>query len=376
MAHGGYGKKKKAGKALLAGRGRGGGAAPGVRKGADKQKKKTKVISIKNQIRAIERLLKKVLPAEVKDAQQKKLEELKQQSDVHSRSELERKMALRYRKVKFFERRKIERRIRRLEKQQRTSDDNPQQLADLTEQLTQLKEDLEYVRFFPKTEKYVSLFMGSEDEQVVAKRNDLRERIKANLLAAAAAGVDLEETGSEDEAVDLSEDDFFMGGSSSDDVDADDEWTDKSPRLGEERDDTSKELVPPAPRPVQNKSSRLLDPTVEKKTVKGSKQAPANGKDQRQSSARVLMPPPTMKGQASTSNAVMGNKSGSSSSHMETGKRARYSQPSSSTSEERVRARTRGSSSTTSFENAKSIAPEIQRAKPKRKRRPKKKRTT
>ncbi len=38
------------------------------------------------------------------------------------------------------------------------------------------------------------------------------------------------ETGSEDEAVDLSEDDFFMGGSSSDDVDADDEWTDKSPR--------------------------------------------------------------------------------------------------------------------------------------------------
>ncbi|CAM6028756.1 unnamed protein product [Sphagnum balticum] len=346
MAHGGYGKKKKAGKALLAGRGRGGvgggGAAPGVRKGADKQKKKTKVISIKNQIRAIERLLKKVLPAEVKDAQQKKLEELKQQSDVHSRSELERKMALRYRKVKFFERRKIERRIRRLEKQQRTSDDNPQQLADLTEQLTQLKEDLEYVRFFPKTEKYVSLFMGSEDEQVVAKRNDLRERIKANLLAAAAAGVDLEETGSEDEAVDLSEDDFFMGGSSSDDVDADDEWTDK----------------------------------IEKKTVKGSKQAPANGKDQRQSSARVLMPPPTMKGQASTSNAAMGNKSGSSSSHMETGKRARYSQPSSSTSEERVRARTRGSSSTTSFENAKSIAPEIQRAKPKRKRRPKKKRTT
>jgi hypothetical protein len=88
------------------------------------------------------------------------------------------------------------------------------------------------------------------------------------------------ETGSEDEAVDLSEDDFFMGGSSSDDVDADDEWTDKSPRLGEERDDTSKELVPPAPRPVQNKSSRLLDPAVEKKTVKGSKQAPANGKDQ------------------------------------------------------------------------------------------------
>jgi hypothetical protein len=34
--------------------------------------------------------------------------------------------------------------------------------------------------------------MGSEDEQVVTKRNVLRDRIKANLLAAAATGVDLE----------------------------------------------------------------------------------------------------------------------------------------------------------------------------------------
>jgi hypothetical protein len=49
-----------------------------------------------------------------------------------------------------------------------------------------------WIQFFPKTEKYVSLFMGSEDEQVVTKRNVLRDRIKANLLAAAASGVDLE----------------------------------------------------------------------------------------------------------------------------------------------------------------------------------------
>lgn len=42
------------------------------------------------------------LPAEVKEAQQKRLEELKLQSDSHVRAELERKMALRYRRVKFF----------------------------------------------------------------------------------------------------------------------------------------------------------------------------------------------------------------------------------------------------------------------------------
>lgn len=39
------------------------------------------------------------------------------------------------------------------------------------------------------------------------------------------------ETGSEDDGLlDLSEDDFFLTGTSSDEADADDEWTDKSTR--------------------------------------------------------------------------------------------------------------------------------------------------
>lgn len=42
------------------------------------------------------------LPAEVIEAQHKRLDELKQQSDQHATAELERKMSLRYRKVKFF----------------------------------------------------------------------------------------------------------------------------------------------------------------------------------------------------------------------------------------------------------------------------------
>ncbi|KAG0605548.1 hypothetical protein M758_9G067600 [Ceratodon purpureus] len=248
MAHGGYGRKNT-GRAPLGrggGRGRGGRGVGGVRK--ENEKKKSKLVSTKNQIRSIERLLKKELPAAVKEAQQKRLEELKLQSDSHVRAELERKMALRYRRVKFFERRKIERRIRRLEKQQRAllenlSEDHTTQLETVADQLHQLKEDLEYIRFFPKTEKYISLYMGKDDPEVKLKRDQLRERIKANLLAAAAAGHDLEETGSDEEIMDMSEDDFFMAGSSGDDADADDEWTD---RAGEEKDETPLELVLPA----------------------------------------------------------------------------------------------------------------------------------
>ncbi|KAI7986304.1 40S ribosomal protein S6 [Camellia lanceoleosa] len=88
-------------------------------------------------------------------------------------------------------RRKIERRIRRLEKMQRASFGQSKE-AKIAEQLSKLKEDLEYVRFFPKTEKYVSLFMGGDDTDIVDRRNTLRKQIKANIIAAAASGKDLE----------------------------------------------------------------------------------------------------------------------------------------------------------------------------------------
>ncbi|KAA8527695.1 hypothetical protein F0562_035436 [Nyssa sinensis] len=146
---------------------------------------------------------------------------------------------------------------------QRASSGQAQE-ADIAEQLSKLKEDLEYVRFFPKTEKYVSLFMGGDDTDIVDRRNGLRKQIKANLIAAAASGKDLEETGSEDDGLlDLSEDDFFLTGSSSDEADADDEWTDKSTR--EQASSTS---------------------------GKAASGMSSDERTQKQSSARALMPPP------------------------------------------------------------------------------------
>lgn len=48
------------------------------------------------------------------------------------------------------------------------------------------------LQFFPKTEKYLSLFTGDENSDIVDRRNKLRKQIKANLVAAAASGKDLE----------------------------------------------------------------------------------------------------------------------------------------------------------------------------------------
>jgi hypothetical protein len=64
MAHGAYGKRRVAGRPTYSGGSRNGGGKGrdkglhGVRKDSEK---KAKIVSIKNQIRSIERLLKKVL---------------------------------------------------------------------------------------------------------------------------------------------------------------------------------------------------------------------------------------------------------------------------------------------------------------------------
>lgn len=47
-------------------------------------------------------------------------------------------------------------------------------------------------QFFPKSEKYVSLFIGGEDANITERRNALRKQIKSNLMDAAASGKDLE----------------------------------------------------------------------------------------------------------------------------------------------------------------------------------------
>nr|CAD1819837.1 unnamed protein product [Ananas comosus var. bracteatus] len=254
MAHGGYARRRVEERRPLGRRSKG--------LGLDKKGKKQRSASLKNQIRSTERLLRKDLPHEVREAQVKKLEELKRQQEIHTRLAIERKIQLRNRKIKFFERRKIERMIRRLEKQQRSSSDHVEE-GRISDQLSKLREDLEYVRFFPKTEKYVPLFAGGDNPTIMEKRNKLRKQIKDNLVAAAASGKDLEETASDDDALDMSDDDFFMSGSSSDEVEADDEWTDKS----------TKEQASSA-------------------SGKATSGMSSDEKNQRQISARVLMPPP------------------------------------------------------------------------------------
>ncbi|KAM3708105.1 hypothetical protein ACB098_02G075200 [Castanea mollissima] len=336
MAHGGYGKRRVKPAARRS-------KSLGVEK-KPKPKPKAKPVTLKNQIRSIERMLRKDLPPDVREAQEKKLEGLKKQQEIHSRLAIERQIFLRDRKIKFFERRKVERRIRRLEKSQRISSGQAQD-AEISDQLSKLKEDLEYVRFFPKTEKYVSLFTGGDGSDMVDSRNKLRKQIKANLVAAAASGKDLEETGSEDDGLlDLSEDDFFLSGSSSDEADADDEWTDKSTR--------------------EQASSA---------SGKAASGMSSDERNQRQISARALMPPPRPATNSVSTSGRSQSRFGPSSSKNKSIQRAEMS-----TSSNTSNSRSGSSYKSRSFSNSKTghssnLSSNSDAHKPRRKRRPKKK---
>ncbi|CAL5395368.1 unnamed protein product [Camellia sinensis] len=381
MAHGGYGKRRVAGrKPKPVSNSRRSSKGLGVDKKA-KPNPKPKSVSLKNQIRSIQRMLRKEeslhsimsephefycgivdLSPEVREAQEKKLEGIKKQQEIHNRLAVE-------------QRRKIERRIRRLEKMQRASSGQSKE-AEIAEQLSKLKEDLEYVRFFPKTEKYVSLFMGGDDTDIVDRRNRLRKQIKANIIAAAASGKDLEawaleysdhwlfsfsaiianpkgvkstqghgETGSEDDGLlDLSEDDFFLTGSSSDEADADDEWTDKS----------TKEQASSA-------------------SGKAASGMSSDERNQRHISARSLMPPPRSSTNSFSNSVHVKSRFGGSSSKKQPLRRAEMSTSSNtSNSMSESSYRNRGSSDSRTGQNS-NLSSNSDAHKPRRKRRPKKK---
>ncbi|KAJ1460901.1 hypothetical protein M885DRAFT_612079 [Pelagophyceae sp. CCMP2097] len=90
--------------------------------------------------------------------------------------EIQKANATKYHKVKFFERRKIDRSLRQVQKKLLTS---PADAALVAEE-ARLFGDLSYVKFYPNEHKYISLF-GAEvsgepdDEKTIRRREDMRK---------------------------------------------------------------------------------------------------------------------------------------------------------------------------------------------------------
>ncbi|KAH9819600.1 hypothetical protein DFH28DRAFT_956579 [Melampsora americana] len=120
----------------------------------------------KSLLRQATRLLKKDgLSEELRKSTEEQIKSLKSTLDQKSSQDQERSNAIRYHHVKFFDRKKIQRRldqvIRKLDKMSDTYE-NDKKLARMHKRLTheaqQLRIDLNYVNAYPKHLKYVSLY--------------------------------------------------------------------------------------------------------------------------------------------------------------------------------------------------------------------------
>uniref|UniRef100_A0A7S2RJF1 rRNA-processing protein EFG1 n=1 Tax=Rhizochromulina marina TaxID=1034831 RepID=A0A7S2RJF1_9STRA len=144
---------------------------------------KKKTPSRKNQIRSLRRLLSKEdLDAELRKSIESKLGELGEQVVDKQQEDLERKRAQRYHKVKFFERRKLMRRLEAVKKQLSKAADTSE-VTTLKDELVRLDEDMTYVRYFPNDKKYISLFATDVDEATARRRERFRDLARQNKAA-------------------------------------------------------------------------------------------------------------------------------------------------------------------------------------------------
>ena len=174
-------------------------------------------------MRSIQRLLQREgLPEKLRVEKMRELEQLTGVAAENKQVERERTMAVRYHKVKFFERVKL---TRAMEKLERDHPDESKRSDKVKQELQQFRDDLHYVMNFPKGYKYVSILKQEGDtEYLKEKREKLRQKIKQNMLEDAALAEANE--GGEDAAAAAKamgsgkkqeKDDFFMEDDDEDD---------------------------------------------------------------------------------------------------------------------------------------------------------------
>lgn len=140
--------------------------------GSGRSKNKSK--SVKSQIRSLERLLKnkgsQLTPA-AKKAKQNQIAELKRLQQEHSRRDHERSTVKQYRMLKFFEKRKLTRKLENIVAKGDKAEDAGEK--------AQILRDLRYINGYPKDKKYISLFpTGGHTEESKARVEEMRDEIE------------------------------------------------------------------------------------------------------------------------------------------------------------------------------------------------------
>ena len=89
------------------------------------------------------------------------------------------KFESRYKKIRFIERRKLERKLNHINKNIENEKDEKNK-EKLKKEKEEIIEDINYVKYYPKTYKYYSLFPNNdaENEDMIKKREKMKQKIK------------------------------------------------------------------------------------------------------------------------------------------------------------------------------------------------------
>ncbi|KAK3751993.1 hypothetical protein QZH41_010959 [Actinostola sp. cb2023] len=110
------------------------------------------------------------IPATVRVAQERMLSMLKDNLKESAREQKERKILKKYKMVKFFEKRKITRMYKSCVNDLTQCTDQ-QQRKELENRLKLLKQQWNYITYFPKDDKYISLFFLQHHVQIHTPMN-------------------------------------------------------------------------------------------------------------------------------------------------------------------------------------------------------------
>ncbi|TDL16918.1 hypothetical protein BD410DRAFT_754913 [Rickenella mellea] len=146
---------------------------------------------LKSALRQTRRLLAKDnLAADVRVETERRLKSLEGDLATAEVRRKERAFAVRYHKVKFFDRQKVTRKINQTKRKITAAGETKKSSTDLENELFELRVDLNYILHYPKLEKYISLFPSSDrqDEQssgtsseTDAKRQEIRDWMRTKM---------------------------------------------------------------------------------------------------------------------------------------------------------------------------------------------------
>ncbi|KAF8161369.1 hypothetical protein B0H34DRAFT_653570 [Crassisporium funariophilum] len=150
------------------------------------------VQKVKALLRQTRRLLAKDnLAADVRVETERRQRALGYELSQAEQTNKERALAVRYHKIKFFERQKVTRKLKQAKKRLESTNEPSEKEAILSE-ITKLRIDLNYILHFPKSKKYISLFPPevrkgaeavtstdptSDSQKTITDREEVREWI-------------------------------------------------------------------------------------------------------------------------------------------------------------------------------------------------------